>query len=148
MSNKTILGALIILVAGAGAYYLYKNKPLNNNIPDSYMPPVVDYKDGNTGDYSPNKDNPADKGTEIPTAGTQNIIRVGKSNRTKEKVEYLTEVTEKPAPYGLTGTTVTAKTNTGKTETVVFAPSTYSKELGIGYDSKNQGYSSASPLDR
>lgn len=39
--------------------------------------------------------------------------------------------------------TVTVKSSSGKSSTVIAAPNTYYSNLGVGFDSKGQGYSSA-----
>lgn len=59
---------------------------------------------------------------------------------------YVTSVKNSGSAYG--NQLVTVTTSKGQSSTIIQSPNLFYPKLGIGFDSKNQGYSSFKPLDR
>ncbi len=84
-------------------------------------------------------------------AGNNKNVITTKDNRlnqlTNDTISYKNPIKniENTTIYGLKSSIIS--TNKGST-TVINAPNTYYKNLGIGFDSKGQGYSSFQPLKR
>lgn len=82
-------------------------------------------------------------------------LKTGQSDNRQKQVDYntistvdtsnyVTKVTPAGSAYGVN--LITVSTSKGQASTVAQKPNTYYPGLGIGFDSKNQGYSSLTPI--
>lgn len=69
---------------------------------------------------------------------------VDNSIKSVDTSNYITSITPQGTAYGVN--IISAQTNKGQQSTVAQIPNTYYSNLGIGFDSKGNGYSSMTPL--
>lgn len=84
------------------------------------------------------------QGSSSPKSGTSALQPKSNSITQVSGTNYVTNVAPSTAFNSVP--VVTVSTNTGQSSTVVANPNTYYPTLGIGFNSKGQGYSSFKPL--
>jgi len=141
MSNKNlVIGLGILAVAVASTWYFYNKQ---NDTSGSNKSGSGGSGGGNDGGATKTTtDSAGSDGNGAATSTKTNSYNF--ITQVNGKDNYVTGVTSSGSAFGIPF--VTVSTSSGQSSTIAAAPDTYYPTVGIGFNSKGDGYSSAAPL--